>query len=309
MTGALGVVVNPTAGAGRAKQSGARAIAALAAQGHDVVDLSASGLNAAMASVRQGIVSGISALIVVGGDGMVNLGVNAVASTSLPLGIIAEGTGNDIARGLGLPIRDVRASVRLIDEALSLGSTRAIDALRITDAVHSRMVFWCAGALSVGFDAAVNARTNAMTWPSGRLRYVRALFGELARFRPYGYRVIIDGVASELAATLICVANSKDFGGGMRIAPEAEPDDGVADVVIGGPLSRSALLRLFPKVYRGAHMSHPQVSMTRGRVVVIEPEPGLGQLPPPAMADGEAVGPLPLRCEVVDSAVRVLVSG
>ena len=306
MTKALGIVVNPTAGAGRAKQAGAKAVAALAARGYEIANLSATDFSGARASAKEGMVKGIDALIVVGGDGMTSLGVNAVANTSLPLGIIAEGTGNDVARGLRLPIRDTKSVVRIIDEALQAGATRPFDAVRVTNAVHPRMEYWYAGALSVGFDAAVNTRANAMTWPSGRGRYVRALLAELARFRPFGYRVIVDGSVREIAGTLVCVANSPAIGGGMRIAPDARSDDGLADVIVAGALSRRGVLRTFPKLYKGTHMSHPQVSMERGRVIVIEPEPALGQLPPPAMADGEPVGPLPLRCEVVPGAVRIL---
>jgi diacylglycerol kinase (ATP) len=251
------------------------------------------------------MVDGIDALVVVGGDGMVHLGVNLMALTNLPLGIVAEGTGNDISRGLGLPIRDVGAAVDMIDTEMTRGG-RTIDAVRVTDLTHLGMVEWYVGVLSAGFDAAVNATTNRLRWPSGSARYVRALLKELGGLAPFGYRIDVDGEVFEFPGTLVSVANGVAIGGGMLIAPHAQFDDGLADVIMAQALSRRALLGVFPKVYKGAHLSHPALSMVRGQVVTLEAVPGLGVPPPAAYADGEPLGPLPLRCEVVPGALRVL---
>jgi diacylglycerol kinase (ATP) len=274
-------------------------------RGYGIVDFTAEDVRGAEISARQGMVDGIDALVVVGGDGMVHLGVNLMAMTNLPLGIVAEGTGNDIARGLGLPIRDVEAAVEQIHGALGQGG-RTIDAVRVTDLAHPQMAEWYVGVLSAGFDAAVNARTNALTWPSGSARYVRALLRELRDLAPFGYRIAVDGEELSFPGTLVSVANGVAFGGGMHIAPNAEFDDGLLDVVIAGPLTRRALMGVFPKVYKGAHLTHPAVSVLRGTVVTVEADPELGSIPPAAYADGEPLGPLPLRCEVVPGALRVL---
>jgi diacylglycerol kinase (ATP) len=297
-------VVNPSAGAGRGTSKGARAVKALRALGYEVADLSARDLAGATASARQGVVDGIDALVVVGGDGMANLGANIVAATNLPLGIVPEGTGNDVARSLGLPVRHAAAAVEAIDRALREGP-RVIDAVKVTDAVHESMTLWFAGVLTAGFDAAVNARANAMSWPSGSGRYVRALLAELGRFAPYAYRVTVDGEVWESEGTLVSVANGRAIGGGMLIAPDAELDDGLLDVILAGPLTRGGLLKVFPKVYSGRHTTHPALTVRRGRVVVIEPA-AAGPPPPDAYADGELIGALPLRCEVVPGALRVL---
>ncbi|MDR0504540.1 MAG: hypothetical protein LBG70_01855 [Bifidobacteriaceae bacterium] len=303
----LGVVINPVAGAGRGRSQGGRAVELLSALGYEVIDLSAEqGLAQARAQAKQGLFSGLDALIMVGGDGMVNLGVNLVATTNLPLGVIAQGTGNDIARSLGLPIRDTKSAVAQIDQALTTGQIAAIDAVNVTDAVHSRMAMWYAGVLSAGFDAAVNARTNRLRWPSGRGRYVRALGKEIANLKTFGYRVTVDDQVFDLAGTLVSVANGQAIGGGMRIAPQARFNDGLLDVVLAGQLSRFGLIKVFPKVYRGGHLGHPAVRLVRGRMVLIEPNLACGAHPPQAMADGEMLGPLPLRCQVIPAAVRVL---
>jgi diacylglycerol kinase (ATP) len=300
----LGVVSNPTAGGGHAAHAGRRVVRALTAQGFEVRDLSADNLPSATAHVKQGVVSGLDALIVVGGDGMVHLGTEMVAGTSLPLGIVATGTGNDVARTLGLPVRDVDKGVAAVTEAIAAGP-RVIDAVHVTDAQH-RMGDWYLGVLTAGLDAAVNQRTNRLKHPSGSARYVRALVHELAHFHPYGYRVTVDGELWESAGTLVSVANGRGIGGGMLIAPDARFDDGLLDVVTAGPLSRRAIVKVFPKIYSGRHLDHPLINVVRGRVVTIEPAPALGGAPPDALADGEPVGPLPLRCEVVPGAVHVL---
>jgi diacylglycerol kinase (ATP) len=274
--------------------------------GYGIVDFSAQDFWHAEVGARQGMVDGIDALVVVGGDGMVHLGVNLMATTNLPLGIVAEGTGNDISRGLGLPVRDVARAVELIDQELTAGRSRQIDAVRVSDLTHHGMSEWYVGVLSAGFDAAVNATTNQLTWPSGSPRYVRALLGELKRLTPYGYRLEVDGKVTEFAGTLVAVANGPAFGGGMLISPDSAFDDGVLDIVAADPLTRRELLAVFPRVYKGTHLSHPAVWTARGKCVTISPLESAGAPPPIAYADGEPLGPLPLRCEVVPQALRVL---
>ena len=185
----VGLVVNPSAGSGEGTAVGRRAHRLLERAGHEVHDLSAPSLVQATDRARQA--QGLDALVVVGGDGMVHLGVDVVAGTDVPLGIVATGTGNDIARALHLPRGNVDRAVDVVDRALATGPRR-IDAVRVTttDGTH---LDWYAGVLSCGLDAAVNARANTLTRLPGHLRYLAALGPELARFRPYGYRGDVDG--------------------------------------------------------------------------------------------------------------------
>ena len=126
--------------------------------------------------------------MVVGGDGMVHLGVDIVATTGVPLGIVATGTGNDIARHFGLPSRDAEASARLINQALSgKGAITAVDAIyasRPDGTLLAPQRRWSLAVVSAGVDAAVNARANTLSWPAGEGRYVRAFTAELGRCRP-----------------------------------------------------------------------------------------------------------------------------
>jgi diacylglycerol kinase (ATP) len=301
----LGVVVNPVAGRGRGTGIGAAVLDALRRRGHRVEDLTAQDLHTATAHARRASVAGLDALIVVGGDGLVHLGANVVADTDLPLGIVTAGTGNDVARALGLPRGDVAASVAAIEHGLLTGA-RAVDAVSV-GSPHQSAREWYLGALSCGIDAAVNARANAMTWPRGAARYVRALGPELRAFRPYGFRLTTDeGVAWESAGTVVVAANGPWIGGGIRVAPDARMDDGLLDVVVAGPFTRAGVVRIFPGMYTGRHLRHPAVHVLRTRRLLVEPVAALGAPPPDAHADGERIGALPLVAEVQPGAVHVL---
>ena len=299
----VGVLINPTAGQGRGAARGAAVLSALRSRGHAVLDLTAGSADAALRAGRQAVVDGVDALVAVGGDGMVHLAANIVAGTDLPLGVVAAGSGNDVARAAGLPRHDVAASVRGIEDGLESGG-REIDAVRIGPPGYLTHE-WFLGVLSCGIDAAVNERANTLTWPRGTGRYVRALGMVLRRFRPYGYRITVDGRVWESPGTLVAIANGSSIGGGMRIAPDALMDDGLLDVVIAGPLSRAGVAAIFPKVYPGRHLSHPACSVVRGRSVLVEPS-HVGPPPPPAFADGERLGPLPMLAEIAPGAVRLL---
>jgi len=300
----LGLVINPTAGRGRGTQAGLRVHELLRSRGHKVEDLSAATLAQATDRARAAAVQGLDALVVVGGDGMVHLGVNVVAGTGLPLGIVAAGTGNDIARTLRLPRGDAEAAVAAVEHGL-LDGPRRVDAVRVGSPEHAAHE-WYLGVLSCGFDAAINARANQMSWPRGSGRYVRALAAELGRFRPYGYRVTLDDSVWESAGTLVAVANVPWIGGGLKIAPDAVIDDGLLDVVVAGPFTKPGVVKIFPGIYQGKHVGHPAVDVLRSRSVLIEPLTDLGPVPPVAFADGERIGPLPLRVTVDPGALSIL---
>jgi diacylglycerol kinase (ATP) len=293
-------VGNPTAGKGRAKQHGLAALALLRAAGHDVEDLTGTTAAESLARARDAARTGADVLVVAGGDGMVHLGVNAVAGTSTPLAVLACGTGNDVATTLGLPVHDLPAGVRTVLE----GVPRRIDGVRQTepdDGDGDGAGHWYAGVLCGGFDAVVNERANRWRWPRGRLRYDLAIARELPVFRPLPYELELDGERWETEAMLVAVGNGPRYGGGMRIAPDASYDDGLLDVVVVGRLSIVGLARAFPKIYTGQHVHHPAITVRRARSVRLS-APGIT-----AYADGERFGPLPLTVEVVPGAVSVLV--
>ncbi|WP_368499180.1 diacylglycerol kinase family protein [Herbiconiux sp. A18JL235] len=295
------VAINPNASFGATRHVGPAVVAALRAGGHEVVPLSAPDFDGLVRIAREAVsdrARPADALVVVGGDGMVNLGVNLVAGTPVPLGIIPAGTGNDFAGAVGVPTGDMDAAIAHLLATLDTGP-RTVDAARVSGEALAEPR-WFAGVLSAGFDARVNERANGMRFPKGASRYVLALVAELITLKSRRYRLEIDGETVEVDSCLLAVANNTTIGGGMRIAPDAELDDGLLDVFIVKPVSRLRFIRLFPKVFSGTHVGLPVVEFRRGRTVSVAADEIVGY------ADGERFGELPLLVELVPGALRVL---
>lgn len=289
----IGVVINPTSGRGKGAKVADAVFGALA--GHPALDLSAASYREALDNARRAVRDEtISALIVVGGDGMVHLGVNVCANSSIPLGIVAAGTGNDSATVLGLPTDDAAAAVGAV--------LASVENPKQVDLIHGETgdgEFYSLGTVSAGFDALVNAKANRMKWPKGPSRYQVAMVLELMRFKGISYRVVIDGVERKIEAMLCAVANTHSFGGGMMIAPHAKYDDGVADLFIVHRIARLTLLRIFPKVYTGRHVSHPAVEFVAAKEITLDS----GDTP--VYSDGEYVGQSPLVTRIAPGALLV----
>jgi diacylglycerol kinase (ATP) len=230
---------------------------------------------------------------VMGGDGMAHLGLNACAGTEATLAVIPAGTGNDFARGAGIP-RAIPAAV----EALVRGRTRRLDLTRLTNAVGS---YYVGAVVSSGYDARVNRATNDIRLRFGPLSYGYIALRELAGFEPLTYRLVVDGQPREVRAMMVAVANMGVFGGGMRIAPDADPADGVLDITLIHEASRGKLLRLLPQVYTGGFIKDPVVELLRARRVEID---GDGLF---LMGDGEELGEVPAVAECVPGVLSVVV--
>ena len=296
----VGLIVNPTAGRGRGARVRDQVIELFTASGVEILDCSADTAAAAITKAKNAaLAQKIQALVVVGGDGMAHLGVNVCVEAQIPLGIVAVGTGNDSARELGFPILDPVAGVKFIIEHLD--SKRRVDAIRLET---STGMHWVIGSASAGFDALVNRRANQLKWPKGQRRYEVAMLLELAKFKPLKYVVEIDGQKSSFSAMLCAIANGPAFGGGMRIAPEASMIDGKLDLFVVHSISRLELIKIFPKVYTGGHVTHPAVEFFRGEHIRIEPSSDSGKVP--AFADGESVGEGSLDARVASGALPVL---
>ncbi|AJT41497.1 hypothetical protein UM93_08175 [Psychromicrobium lacuslunae] len=300
----IAVAVNPQAAFGSSRGSGERVLELLRAAGHQPVLLRETNYQALTASVRQAVQQGVDALLMVGGDGMVHLGVNVLASEAVPptpMGLIPVGTGNDAARSLGLPLGDIPAAVQRF-----LAGAQQPLSIDLGKVSSDREEEFFAVSFSAGFDARVNERANGWRWPKGRQRYNLAIVRELATFRPIRYRLVVDGVAEELEAMLIAVANGTSLGGGMKITPDAQLSDGELDLFVVAPMSRLRLVALFPKVFSGRHIGEPEVSIRRVRSVRIEAElPGNQSLV--SYADGERVGALPRQIDLVPAALTLWV--
>lgn len=291
------VAINPAAAFGAKGGVGPAVVAALRARGHEVTSLSEASFPLLLEVTTAALADPPDALVVVGGDGMVGFGVNLTAQTGIPLGIVPSGTGNDMARGLDIPVDDTEAAIARLVAALEL-PPRTIDAGLITCPDGS--IRWFACVLSGGFDAKVNERANRMRRPRGASRYILALLRELVTLAPIRYALELDDVRSSQDAILVAVGNNVSFGGGMRVAPEALLDDGLFDVVTLDPVNRRQLLRIFPSVFSGTHIRDPRVRVRRAAHVRIAADGVI------AYADGERVGELPLDLRVVPGALAIL---
>jgi diacylglycerol kinase (ATP) len=262
-----------------------------------VVDVTGPDAPTSAGLTSSAVAAGVDAVVVVGGDGMINLGANACAGTATPLGVVAAGSGNDIAASLGLPVHDVEAAVDIVLAGLG-GTVRRIDAVRRTTPGDGTT--WFVGVLCGGFDAKVNHRANSWSWPRGRMRYNLATARELPVFRPLPYELELDGQTWSTDAVLVALGNGTRYGGGMRITPEASYQDGLLDVLVVSRVSVLELLRVFPKVFKGTHLGHPAVTVRRARTVRLY-TPDLV-----CYADGEPFGRLPVEVSVVPEALTVL---
>jgi diacylglycerol kinase (ATP) len=227
-------------------------------------------------------------LLVMGGDGMAAVGLNACAGTDVRLGVIPAGTANDFCRGMGVPFTTVAAV-----KAMLAGFERLVD---LTE-VEGRLVGgatrrYVGSVVSTGYDAKVNYRTNHRAVSLGSFSYTFDALAELAKFKPLNYRVVIDGQALELPAMLIAVGNAGVFGGDMHICPVADPTDGWLDVTLVAPVSRVTLLQMLPRMFSGAFVKHPSVRLLRCHEITIDGDDMF------AMGDGEELGEVPLtaRC-------------
>ncbi len=296
----LVVAINPSASFGNRKSVGPALVSTLRSLGHEVTSLTEPSYAELVEAGRKAVAAKPDALIVVGGDGMVSLGVNLVAKTKVPLGIVPSGTGNDMARVLNIPHDNTEAAIDSLVASLAAGP-RTIDLALIThqDDDGGPKETWFACAISAGFDAIVNDRANHMTYPKGPSRYIIALMIELAKLKPIEYSLTLDGVVTKTKAALVSIGNGVSLGGGMKITPDALVDDGLLDVLVVKPLSRFAFIRIFPRVFKGEHVTDPRVTITRAKRVRIE-STGIA-----AFADGERLGLLPIDVQIVPGALRV----
>jgi diacylglycerol kinase (ATP) len=270
-----------------------RAEAALQALGFEqrlvMTDDGAHPLRAA----REAAADGTPAVVALGGDGLVGSCAEGLVGTETILAVVPAGNGNDFARSIGLHPKRPFLALECLRESL----VRAVDAVRVEGPGWERHYVCVGGA---GFDSEVNAYANTLTRLHGATRYVVAVFRTLARFQPAKFTVRVDGEERTLGAMMVAVANAPQYGGGMRVCPDASLDDGMLDVCVVGAVSKPTFVAVFPKVFRGRHVTHPAITMLRGQEVELESE-----RPFDVYGDGERLGPLPTTFTAVAGALKV----
>jgi diacylglycerol kinase (ATP) len=282
------LAINPTSGRGHARKRALSAEQYFAGLGISVTLLEGDSLDSFrdkfVNELEQGSISGVVAF---GGDGFIHEILQHIVNREIPLGVIPCGTGNDFARSIGVHRLSLTQQLDLIAHS----DLRSIDLGRVDQT-------WFAAILSSGFDALVNERANIMQWPKGRMRYNIAMIEKILALKTHSYRMRLDGEFIDAEATLVTIANGPSYGGGMRVCPDARLDDGLFDVMVLAKVSRTELLKVFPKVYTGRHVGHPAVTFYRCQEIEII---GSGS----SFADGEPITTLPLSAQCVSNALKV----
>ena len=293
--GRVTVLTNPMSGHGNAKHAAERAIARFQERGVDACEIVGTDPDHARRLLDDALAQGTDALVVCGGDGIISLALQSLALSGIPMGIIPAGTGNDHAREYALPRDDPEAAADVVVD----GWTQTVDLGRIDN--HAGTQRWFGTVMAAGFDSLVSDRTNRMRWPHGRMRYNLAMVAEMSALRPLPFRLAFDDGKTIVAdLTLAAFGNTKSYGGGMLICPDADPTDGQLDVTMVHATSRTRLIRLFPTVFKGTHVALDAVSTERSRSVSVD-SPGIN-----AYADGEYMCPLPAEVSAVPGALKIL---
>ena len=240
---------------------------------------------------RRAAQEGAEIVAAAGGDGTVGEVANGLVGTESILGVIPMGTGNDFSRTIGVGT-DLRKAV----STLVTGEPKRID-LGKTCGGYFINIAGC------GFDAVVADRVNhGFRYLHGTMAYLASVVQTLMSYRPADVEIEIDGLIVREKIMLCAVANARSYGGGMLVAPNAVLSDGMFDVVVVGDVSALEFLKTFPKVFNRTHLSHPKVSVRRGRQVLIRSSKNL-----PVLADGEDIGNVPASFDICPDAIRVLV--
>jgi YegS/Rv2252/BmrU family lipid kinase len=286
----LSLIVNPVAGGGRPARALPDVQSALRAQGLEYRFEYTKSLEHARELAVEAVGNGEVA-VAFGGDGLIGAVAGAVKDTDGVVGILPGGRGNDLCRVLGIPRRPVAACA-----VLASGVERRLDLGQAGEKTF-------AGIASCGFDSVVNRIANETRVVRGSPVYALALVRALPSWRPARFEVTLDdGAARAFTGYSVAAANSKEFGGGMLLAPNASLTDGLLDVVIIEDMPKHRYLRLAPTVFRGRHVRHRGVDVIRGREVHIS-----ASEPFTLYADGEAIAELPVTVRALPGAVRVIV--
>jgi len=274
------VVVNPKAGFGAAASLATQVVGFLQSRGIAYRMISPSSGAETKSLVKESLQSGeTTRLLSVGGDGLFHLLLQFAVEFQVALAITPGGTGNDFYRTLGW------FDYELVDYLEHLISTEpTLVDVGVVDGEYFGAV------LSSGFDSVVNERANKMNWPKGPAKYNAAIALEFPKFKAIDFKIFADEKVLEVEAMLIAIGNGQSYGGGMRVCPGADLQDGLLDLMILHPVSKLEFMKVFPTVYKGAHVEHPQVEVFRAKQIRIESSAI-------AYADGERIGQLPVQVE------------
>ena len=283
-------VVNPLAAGGKGLAAISRLRVALDRTGHSCQWKITDSLSDIQSSILAASESGVGGVLIVGGDGTISHALPALLKTDLPVGIIPCGRGNDFARNVGLPLEMVEAAT-FPDRPV----TRMVDIATVNDRPF-------ASVACLGFDARVNELANKPHRIfKGRSVFIYSVLRALRDFEPFEVDMTIDNDTWRGSIMMAAIANGSCYGGGMRIAPQADMEDGLLNICIIRKTRKWTLLKELPSVFRGTHTDHPDVLMLTGKRIRIT-----SVTKQAVFADGEPITHLPLICTVGKHYLKIL---
>lgn len=286
----LALIVNPSAGGGRAGTALPDVQDALRKHGLEHRVETTRDLDHARQLAREATAAGEIA-VAFGGDGLVGAVAAALHEAGGTLGVLPGGRGNDFARVLGIPLEPIAAC-----QVLATGSEHDLDLGQAGSGVFI-------GIASCGFDSEANRIANQTRLVKGNLVYAYGAIRALIAWRPATFTVALDADrVRTVTGYTIAVANSKAYGGGMFMAPDASLEDGLLDVVMVAHASRRRFLRLLPTVFKGEHVRQPNVQVERAARVEISADREFTMY-----ADGDPIAELPVTVRALPHAVRAIV--
>lgn len=297
------LIVNPVAGAGKTAKKWPQIMALLKSIGlhfeHDLTEAPGHARELAKSAAKKGY----ELVVSVGGDGTINEVVNGLYDadniTNVMLGIISTGTGRDYIRTIGIPRAYQEACQCLISPRKLTVDIGVVEYTGSGQTVKRLFVNFA----GLGFDAEiVKATTQKFKALSNTASYLMGLLTTLLLYKNKEISLVIDGEAAERKVCTVLISNGKYGGGGMLAAPDADPTDGLLDVLIIGDLNKPDLLWSLPRVYKGTHLTHPKVTMKRAKEIEIR-----SAEPVSLQADGELLEELPARFYVLPAALNIAV--
>jgi YegS/Rv2252/BmrU family lipid kinase len=289
VTAPIALLANPSAADGRSLKCLDIVRETLESRGADYRMATPAGRDAAREAAREAGQRG-ETVVAVGGDGTIGLIAGALRDTPGRLAVIPAGRGNDFARVMKIPENAAEAAALILD-----GQEKVVDVGDVDGET-----FVCIASL--GFDSDANRIANDAKLVKGNLVYLYAALKALLGWKHANFHVVIDGKPHDMRGWSVAVANSKAYGGGMYVAPQAELDDGLLDVVMVSESNKWTFLRDLPKVFKGTHTTNARVAMLIGNKIEISSD-----RPFDIYADGDPIGRTPATVSVSPRSLKVLV--
>jgi len=296
------LIVNPVAGAGKTAKKWPQIMSLLKKIGlrfeHDLTEAPGHAIELAKSAAKKGY----ELVVSVGGDGTLNEIVNGLYDagniSAIMIGIIGTGTGSDYIRTVGVPHDHEEACHRLLNPKKLVVDLGVIEYVNNGRAVKRLFVNFA----GLGFDAEVVKATTQKFKALGTLpSYLVGLLATLLSYKNKEVSLKVDGKVEDRKVCTIITSNGKYGGGSMLVAPQADPTDGLLDVLIIGDLSKPDLLWSLPRVYKGTHLTHPKVTVKTAREIHLQT-----QQPASLQADGELLGETPARFHILPAALNVV---